>query len=412
MRLSYQLLLTAAVLLITATNAAATSSMAPPSNVQITAYPELNNEEQVWIFPVDSLVVMANWRDFRLGYRQIGVGRSVDGGQTWSDSLISFDMQVFGSDAGQSDPTLTCDRLGSFIMTALDYDAWGTTGLSTISVYRSIDQGLSWTGPVPAMWTGDPDVFEDKQFTTVDRTGGPYDGNFYMSWTRFPNPDRIVLVRSTDDCQSFEDTVVIGPAQSSTGCGSYVVDAGQFSNPLVAPNGDVHVFWVGYSLDSSDECTGYSAMKHVVSTDGGVSFTSPSPLFPVSGNMTADGGIATYNQPACDADLTGGPFGGNIYIAFTNLGPEDEYHSDIDFVRSTDNGVTWSERYMINDDTNTVEIDNFHPWLVVNDEGVIVVVFYDQRFDPPGYYWFDCLAAYSFDGGETFTTNHRLSGSS
>jgi len=63
---------------------------------------------------------------------------------------------------------------------------------------------------------------------------------------------------------------------------------------------------------------------------------------------------------------------------------------------------------MINDDSNTVEIDNFHPWLIVNDEGIIFVVFYDQRYDAPDYYWFDLNAAYSFDGGESFTTNHRI----
>ena len=53
-------------------------------------------------------------------------------------------------------------------------------------------------------------------------------------------------------------------------------------------------------------------------------------------------------------------------------------------------------------------VDNFHPWLVVNEEGVIIVVFYDQRLDP-GHNLFDLFAAYSFDGGLTFTTNHRLS---
>jgi hypothetical protein len=37
-----------------------------------------------------------------------------------------------------------------------------------------------------------------------------------------------------------------------------------------------------------------------------------------------------------------------------------------------------------------------------------VCVFYDQRTDPSAYL-FDVFAAYSFDGGETFTANHRVS---
>jgi hypothetical protein len=384
------------------------SSYPPPPNVRITNYPQLNNEEQVFICPTDSNIIIANWRDFRLNYRQIGIGRSTDGGLTWTDSLIfKPDMQIFGYDSKQSDPTMTVDRFGNFYMSVLDYDGFGLTGLSTISFYRSDDKGISWTGPVPGMWTGIPDVFEDKQFITVDRTGGTYDGNLYCSWTRFPNPDRIVFVRSVDGGDSFEDTVVVGPIQNAPGCSN--VDAGQFSIPVVTSNGDVHVLWQGWSLDSADECTGLPALKHVVSTDGGVTFTTENIISQASLYTTADGGINTYSQPAADADITGGPFDGNLYVSFTNMAAEDASgNTDVDFIMSSDNGETWTSRYQINDATDSDEIDSFHPWLIVNEEGVIIVIFYDQRFDP-GHFLFDVLAAYSFDGGETFTTNHRIS---
>ncbi len=399
------------VFLISISAAIADSSLPPPSNVRITNYPQLNNEEQVFLCPTDSNIVIANWRDFRLGFRQVGIGRSTDGGITWTDSLVSTSMQVFDYDSKQSDPTLTADRLGNFYMSNLDYDGFGSTGLSTISFYKSTDKGLSWTGPVIGMWTNDPNIFEDKQFITTDRTGGTYDGNLYCSWTRFPNPDRIVFIRSIDGGASFEDTVVVGPTQTSTGCGGSVSDAGQFSIPMVSSNGDVHVFWQGFAFDSSSNCTGHMAMKHVVSTDGGQNFSYEDEVLPVSGYSQADGGINTYSQPVADADITGGPFDGNIYIAFTNVGTEDQfyYNSDVDFVRSTDNGVTWSDRIQINDDANSDLIDNFHPWLIVNQEGIICVIFYDQRIDDPNYYEFDLFAAYSFDGGLTFTSNHRIS---
>ena len=406
-------ILTVAVLLIllVCLGAHATSNYPPPPNIRITYYPELNNEQQAWICPTDTSVVIANWRDFRLGYRQIGLGISRDGGLTWIDSLVNRSMQYFTLDSKQSDPTLTADQFGNFYMCNLDYDGFGLTNLSTISFYKSTDLGVSWTGPVPMVWTGDPNIFEDKQFITVDRTGGPYNGNIYCSWTRFPNPDRIVLVRSIDGGASFEDTVVVGGIQTSTACGTTEIDAGQFSIPVVTSNGDVHVFWMGFSLDSSD-CAGFTAMKHVVSTDGGVSFTSENIVQQVSGYTEADGGIATYSQPAADADISGGPFDGNIYIAFTNRGMEDAENTDVDFVYSEDNGMTWSYRYQINDDDNSDNYDNFHPWLVVNEEGVIAVLFYDQRFDTTNHIMFDAFAAYSFDGGRTFTTNHRISSAS
>ena len=383
-----------------------------PSNVRLTNYPELNNEEQAWICPTDSNIIIANWRDFRLGYRQVGVGRSTDGGLTWSDSLVSHDMQYFGFDSKQSDPTLTADQYGNFYMSNLDYDGFGLTGGSIIAFYKSTDKGLSWTGPVqvPNVPTLDPNLFEDKQFITIDRTGGQYDGNIYCSWTRFPNPDRIVIVRSTNGMASFEDTIVVGPQQTSTGCGTNIIDAGQFSIPVVNSNGDVHVFWQGYALDSAESCTGVQTIKHVVSTDGGQTFTYEDTVTSASGYMTANGGINTYSQPVVDADITGGSFDGNMYLTFTNTGPEDAmFHSDVDFMKSSDNGVTWSERIQINDAMNSLYFDSFHPWLVCNQEGIVSVVFYDQRFDDPNYFLFDLIAAYSFDGGETFTANHRIS---
>lgn len=388
------------------------STPAPPPNIRITNYPQLNNEEQVWFCPDDSNIVIADWRDFRLGYRQVGVGRSTDGGQTWTDSLINVSMEYFNSDSKQSDPTLSVDRFGNFYMCVLDYDGFGFTNGSIIAFYKSTDKGISWTGPyrAPNSSNFSPDLFEDKQFITVDRTGGTYDGNVYCSWTRFNNPDRIMFVRSTNGGTLFGDTVIVGPSQTSTGCGANVVDAGQFSIPVVNSNGDVHVLWQGFALDSSGFCSGTMTIKHAVSTDGGQTFSYEDTLTTVSGYMYANGGIDAYSQPVVDADITGGPFDGYLYNAFTNTGPEDDPNNmDVDFMRSTDNGVTWSDRIQINDYTNSALEDSFHPWLVVNQEGVICVIFYDERYDAPTYYLFDLMAAYSFDGGETFTTNHRIS---
>jgi hypothetical protein len=398
-----------AVSLSISATAIADSSQPPPPNIRLT-YVEywLNNEEQVWICPTDSNVIVANWRDFRLGYRQMGIGRSTDGGLTWIDSLVSKSMQIFGWDSQQSDPTLNADRLGNFVMSALDWDAFGSTGLSTIAFYRSTDKGVSWTGPVPCVWSGSNVTFEDKQFIAIDRTGGIYDGNVYCMWARFyDGPNRLQFVRSLDGVQTFEDTIIVGPQQFPSGCG--VRDAGQFSFPLVNSNGDVHAFWQGFAYDSSGNCTGVQTIKHAISTDGGQSFTYPDTVLTVSGYQYAAGGINTYSAPAADADITGGPFDGNIYISFTNIGPEDGSRSDVDFVRSTDNGVTWSPRLQIDDAIDADLNDGFHPWLIVNQEGVIVVIFYDQRFDSPNYLLFDCIAAYSFDGGLTFTSNHRIS---
>ena len=386
------------------------SSLTPPPNVRITNIPQLNNEEQVWLCPTDSNIVIANWRDFRLGYRQVGIGRSTDAGATWVDSLIPVGMQFYEDSAWQSDPTLSVDRFGNFYMCVLDF-VNSSNSASSITFYNSFDKGVSWNGPF-GFATGLPNVFEDKQFITLDRTSGAYDGSLYCSWTRFDNPDRIMLIRSTDSGQTFSDTVLIGPTQTSTGCGASIIDAGQFSIPVVNKNGNVHVFWQGFDLDSGFTCTGSYAIKHSRSTNGGVAFTQLDTLLRVSGYMSSNGGANTYSQPVADADITSGPYVGNLYVTFANRGAEDvSGRSDIDFMRSTDDGLTWSNRITINDDGNP-NSNAFHPWLIVNEEGVIVTVFYDERLDFPSFTDFNLWAAYSFDGGQTFTTNHRISSAS
>ena len=49
---------------------------------------QVQNEQQVGINPVDPDNVVAVWRDFRLGHREVGVGYSFDGGLTWTDTLL------------------------------------------------------------------------------------------------------------------------------------------------------------------------------------------------------------------------------------------------------------------------------------------------------------------------------------
>ena len=80
-----------------AVTVSATSDYPPPTNIRITDHYRLQNEEQVVICPTDSNIIITNWRDFRLGggngYRQIGIGRSTDGGLTWTDSLVQSVLQ-------------------------------------------------------------------------------------------------------------------------------------------------------------------------------------------------------------------------------------------------------------------------------------------------------------------------------
>jgi len=384
---------------------ATTDLNATPPNVKVnsdvTSY--LQNEQQIWVSPLNPSVVLADWRDFRLGYRRVAIGVSLDGGFTWSDSL--FTDTPFEN---QSDPCLVGDRVGNFYACMLNYSPVDDDS-SYVVIYRSTDNGTSWSGPVSTCEWVYP-VFEDKQMTAVDRTNGTYDGNYYVSWTRFPNPTRIIFVRSTDGVSSFDDTLVIGQTQM---IGGTEFDAGQFSMPTVDSDGNVYVIWRGVRTDESEEYA-YYAIRQTISTDGGQTFGEESVIIDTTmGYGYADGDIDIYDAPIVDCDITGGTYDNNIYLAQTQYSAfyfsESQWDTDIAVWRSTDGGTTWLGPERANDDPLGPDYDQFHPWLVVNQEGVVLLIFYDQRTDPTNHYLFDAFFTASFDGGETYIKNMRIS---
>ncbi|MFQ6003435.1 MAG: sialidase family protein, partial [Candidatus Zixiibacteriota bacterium] len=354
---------------------------------------EIHNEEQIWVSPVDSNVVMIVWRDFRLGYRRVGLGVSTDEGHTWVDSLLSG-----GPFYKYSDPCLSGDRLGTFYPLTMNYSGYG---FSDFTVWKSSDNGASWSGPFMVLGQY-ADYLEDKEFLAIDRTGGTYDGNMYVAWARFPNPTRIMFVRSTTGGITWDDTLIVGdPADF----GGY--DAGQFAFPFVDADGNVYVIWRGHCYIPP---YWYYCQQMVKSTDGGQSFSDPTTIFVNNYLDYAPGGINIYNSVCMDVDITGGPYHGNIYFTVPD-GVEDGpyYHSDILFMKSSDGGNSWISPIRVNDDPLGQEVFQFHQWITVNQKGAIIILFYDQRNDPPYYRKFDTYIAFSFDGGETFTTNYRVS---
>ncbi len=357
---------------------------------------ELQNEEMIWVSPTDSNIVMAVWRDFRLGYRRVAIGISTDGGYTWVDSLMRGAIYQ-----RYSDPAIWCDRFGTFYPLTMNF-SFDSYGECNLALWKTTDNGATFSGPFYAVHDTVNEYLEDKEFMTIDRTGGTYDGNIYICWARFPNPTRIMFVRSTDGGMNWSDTLVVGSPAEVEG-----YDAGQFSFPLVDAYGNVYVVWQGrVKVDGIWR----ACQRMAKSTDGGVSFTPSKAIMINNPLYSAPGGIDIYNMCAMDADITDGPYRGNIYLAVPD-GIDDgvNFNSDILLIKSSDGGDTWSEPVRVNDEPEDLPVYQFHPWLVVNQDGVIIVFFYDQRNDPPYYEKFDTYITFSFDGGETFTQNYRVS---
>ncbi len=337
---------------------------------------ELQNEQQVAVNPLNPDNLVAVWRDFRLGYRRVGVGYTFDGGLTWTDTLLPDFYYT-----RHSDPGITCDSQGNFYTVILSYE--DTSSPNGLFVTKSGDGGVTW-GPHVTAVDGVPGVFEDKELIACDRTGGPYDGNVYVSWARFYST-QIYNVRSTDGAQSFQSPIRIS-------------DSGgvQWPVPVVGADGALVVAWV----DLYDP-----SIMLDRSFDGGFSFGNDIQLTDLyTGSVDLNGNIRSYSFPAMDCDIFGGSHHGRFYVAYMDRQGSDY---DIYFRYSDNNAATWSAPLRINDDAVNNGRDQFHPWLTVSPDGAISVVFYDRRNDPSNYLM-DLYFTQSLDGGLSWSENRRV----
>ncbi|MEZ4689107.1 MAG: T9SS type A sorting domain-containing protein [Ignavibacteria bacterium] len=98
---------------------------------------------------------------------------------------------------------------------------------------------------------------------------------------------------------------------------------------------------------------------------------------------------------------------GNVYVVYC-VNPLTADIADINFVRSTDYGVTWSQPIRVNDDNTTT--DQWMPAISCDSKtGKIYVSWFDSREDPANNLLTKIYASVSTDGGQTFTANAPVS---
>ncbi len=338
------------------------------------------NEPSIAVDPTDMDKVAIGWRQFDTifsNFRQAGWGYTTDGGQTWNFPGV-IEPGVF-----RSDPVLDFDLQGNFYYNSLTVsgdDFW-------CDVFKSTDGGATWD--IGTFAQGG-----DKQWMTIDRSGGMGDGHHYAYWSVwwsicYPG----YFTRSTDRGASYEDcdsiptvmywgTLNVGPDGELYACG------GGFEDFVVAKSTNAN--------DSSQSV----AWDFVTSVDldGAIwSGTGPNP-----GGLLGQAWIAT--------DHSSGPTRGNVYLLCSVKQTSSPYDSlDVMFSRSTDGGSTWSIPVRVNDDSETDAWQWFGTMSVAPD-GRIDAIWLDTRNDPGGFDS-ELYYSYSFDAGSTWSTNERLSDS-
>ena len=108
--------------------------------------------------------------------------------------------------------------------------------------------------------------------------------------------------------------------------------------------------------------------------------------------------------PTMAIDRSGGIGNGNVYIAWNDGGSGD---ADISFTRSTNGGGVWSAPIRVNDDGVSNGRDQFFPWLTVDSNGQVGIIFMDRRNDGNNVL-IDVFHSESVNRGLNFNTNGRV----
>jgi hypothetical protein len=323
-----------------------------------------------------------------------GYGVSADGGRTFRDRGV---IPPVRGGANLGDPDIAVDSQGNFYFSQISLDA---DGIAFIGVAKSTDGGLTFSPPISASWNvSGPDSFQDKEFIVADNTGGRFDGNVYVSWTRFTaQGSQIFFARSTDGGRRFEKSIALSSP------GHFV----QGSIPRVGPGGEVYVAWRDFNAPG---------IRISKSMDGGVTFGADgvdntlvskiefigedAPPGTCESRRILNGYIdAGFEFPG----LAVNPLNGAVYVTY-NSNPPGIDQTDIYFARSSDGGRSWSEPERVNDDRTTT--DQWMPAMTVAPNGTLAIIWYDRRLDPNNLK-FDVYMAVSHDGGRTWLPNRRV----
>src|SRR5438094_10093914 len=334
------------------------------------------NECTISVDPTNGNRMAIGWRQFdnvTSNFRQGGWGYTTDAGFHWTFPGV-LEPGVF-----RSDPVTNSNETGTFFYLSL---------LQTFceNMYRSTNGGQSWTELQSDGLAGGG----DKQWFTIDKTGGPGHGFQYQSDDGINcSGGGVEFQRSTNGGVTWQSPIVI---PNSPVYGTLDVDT----------NGNLFIGGEGsstfYCVRSSNAQIGGQTPTFDRSTPvnmGG---------FIIQGGIN---GVGLCGQVFLAIDRSGGATNNNIYM-LASVEPSGRSTTDVMFVRSTDGGVTFSAPLKINDDPFNPSKWHWFGSFAVAPNGRLDAVWYDTRnasnnTDSQLFY------SYSTDTGLTWSPNIAVS---
>jgi hypothetical protein len=379
------------------------------------------NETAVAYKPSNPLVAIAAANDYvGDGY---WIGRTTDGGATWSstfkDPKTSIGTRCFGSD-----PSVVYSvRDAAFYLSTLCYFG---AGESEVQVWRSSDDGVTWTDSTQASvvitnrsgdgW--DQRVFYDKELLAVDNNPGSlHYGRLYTTYVKFHLTNANgrsdycpVQAAHTDfippdpSDATWTNVAVVpdDPAGGGRGPG-----ANQWALPVVDSTGGLDI---AYTLEDCN--TGYDrGFFFRRSTDGGNTFSQPVQIdrpgqFADNPNTQDKLAPKKFRAPISPS-LAFNPVTGSLSFVYQNNVNRQTSGADISFQQSHNLGATWSNARTISVTSSGAAApnDQYFPWLSVDEAGHLHAIWYDNRNDPNNSLM-ETFQAFSPDDGNTWQSSN------
>ncbi len=324
-----------------------------------------------------------------------GYAVSRDGGFTWTRALIpQLTLASGGPYFRATDPVAAAGPQGElYLNTLVSLD--NAFGRGAVVVSRSFDSGATWSAPSVVFQSPNTQTSPDKEWIAAnDFPSAPNSGRLVVTWTNFTfnaagaaTGNNLVAAVSDDRGATWSAPIALTPVGSNN----------QGTQPVFLPDGSLVVVYVTFI--SGENLFSIQCKR---STDGGRTYPAAATTVVAAVNAWNDPQLrhGSFLPSATAARQSGAIF--VTYVGLVGGSPR------VLVTRSTDSGATWSTPIAASDQPAGGSVIN--PAIAVTPDGQTVsVVFLDKRDAPDHANFIDLYAAQSFDGGQTWQPNTRLS---
>jgi len=328
------------------------------------------SENMVWSSPDGQTIVVTYNDDYGVSNNGVsGLSYSTNGGATFTEVIPPPFNTGHGFNYG--DPIVVYNqKLGKWF----GGDLATSCGGFGIGLWTSPD-GINWTAGACAHNNNNDD--RESMWVDNDPTSAGY-GRMYISFNNFNIGGGALQLVYSDDGTTWN-----GPVTLNSGFVRDVQVTGAQISPTTAKS-SLNAYNVVIVASMDEGGGGASTRQNIIyrSMNGGASWTSTvtGPRF----NPVGDSACGYFYQvnPIIRHMGWGEPAVGPnnvVHYAYAGAGASNNDHGDIYYVRSADNGATWSTPIKLNTDPDQQYHTQWMPSVSVNPAGKVTVSWYDRR---------------------------------